>query len=214
MAWAVENGLSPHGGLFKLPSYKRSFGVSNDVVAGDTLIPFAYHCFRSPSEWHAAFLRQEMRYIDEVTGHWQLLKRSFIKGVAPQHKSYLQDVMDPAGDRSYQVTFVMKSEAEGAAVTKCLRDRNLIEHGEAAWKSDYIPLMASFVQKASYHKSGFPWMTEEDQRPLRYDDYNISNAIMHGSVQIPISWYYTKSMMQYAAGVANACIGSALGRER
>merc|ERR1739841_498511 len=58
MGWAIENGLAHFGGQSKLPSFRRSFGTEDGQP--EHAVPFAGHCMRSPSEWHAAFLRQEL----------------------------------------------------------------------------------------------------------------------------------------------------------
>lgn len=71
------------------------------------------------------------------------------------------------------------------------------------WPMHYLPHVESLMNKVSYHASGFPWMTEEDQKPFNYGDYNKSHRIMRRSLNIDVSWYFSKQMMVWYAKKVN-----------
>jgi hypothetical protein len=60
------------------------------------------------------------------------------------------------------------------------------------------------MEKVSFHASGFPWMTKEEQEPLKYTDFNRGTAIMNRTLRIPLSYYYSKQMVIWIATMVNS----------
>lgn len=200
--WALENGLASWGGLSMLPSYKRSF--QNSQVAANPETPFGGHCFRAPSEWHAAFLSNELSQVDATTARLQELKGVFLESLHPRARQYLQHVQDQRGDRSYTITMIMKTEVEANALIDYLRGHGV--NVDMSWSSHFLPHVNTLMKKVSFHASGFPWITEEDKVPLQLSDYNRSSDIMKRSTTIMIGYYMSKGMMRYIADIVSSAL--------
>lgn len=201
LAWAVENGVAAWGGLSLIPSYKRSFkdkAVGNQV----TELPFFSNCFRSPSEWHASFLRHELTQLPESAAWLVELKQAFVNRIDPRFRGVLQKVQDPNGDRSYTVTLLLWSQDHVEGLSGYLESQG-VTADTTFWKGHYLPHVNSLMQKVSFHSSGFPWTREEDKTPMELAQFEVSNAIMWRTLTIPLSWYFTKGMMEFAADKVN-----------
>jgi len=200
MGWAIENGLAPHGGLQKLPSFKRSSLKDDWQLELDTVAPFSGHCFRSPSEWHAAFLRSELQNLPAQTAKLVELKMAFMLRLKPEHQRLLQRVADPLGDRSYTIALILRHAAHPHQLSWMLREFHGISTDPGRyWKVHYLPNVEGLLKKVSFHPSGFPWLTKEEQQPIPYSTYDVSTDILNRTILIQVSWYYSRQMMTWAA---------------
>jgi len=206
MVWAVENGIAGWNGLSRLPSFKRSFKKSNtsSSLSSSSEVPFAGHCYRSPSEWHASFLRHELTQVPHLTRRLQELKKAFIGRLHARYHGVLQRVQDIDGDRSYTITLLLWSADHVQILKDYLLSEGVMGVDTTFWPTHYLPHASALMNKVSFHPSGFPWMTEEDKRPLELSQFDKSNSIMRRILTIKVGYYLTKGMMEFAADLVNA----------
>lgn len=194
--WCAENGLAVWGGKENLPSYKRSFGSTSEKKE---VTPYATFCMRSPSEWHAAYGRSELTYLASTIKTLVELKMTFKQALKPQYQKLLQREVDPKGDFGYTVYLILPKEEHVGLLTDYLSKSGCKCHPGWAAKQHYLPNLPYLLNKVSYHHSGFPWVTKEDQKPIPYETYNKSHRIIDRVFQMRLSYYYTKPMMKWIA---------------
>mmetsp|Transcript_126609 Transcript_126609/g.358083 ORF Transcript_126609/g.358083 Transcript_126609/m.358083 type:complete len:483 (+) Transcript_126609:63-1511(+) len=211
MGFAIENGYAAWGGMRNLPSYKRSFGTSGQKPAASSA-PFAGHCFRAPSEWHAAYARSELQFNPKKVARILRLKQRFREHFG--HGDFIAWGEDQHGVASASLKILFPEEHAHLrdpalhALEDQLRkkdDTKKTARAEAmyrneAWHMSYLPNVTSLVEKASFHSSGFPWTSEADKAPLNREDYRASEAILGRVINHPLSWHYPESMMTELAG--------------
>lgn len=208
MGWAIENGLGAWGSVENLPSYKRSFGGEQKPkpVGPDGLLefekspPFAGNCFRSPSEWAAEFVRNEFLFNGQINAKLINLKNAFSATIKPQYQALLQWDADASGVGLDAVALILKKEAHVKLLQEYLNKNKVILSDSDSWQEQYLPNVPSLMKKISFHSSGYPWVTDEEKKPLKYEDYVASHSILKRTLRILLSIHYTESMMR-AVGV-------------
>eukprot|EP00747_Dinoflagellata_sp_TGD_P030089 gnl/TRDRNA2_/TRDRNA2_134391_c0_seq2.p1 gnl/TRDRNA2_/TRDRNA2_134391_c0~~gnl/TRDRNA2_/TRDRNA2_134391_c0_seq2.p1 ORF type:complete len:390 (-),score=71.57 gnl/TRDRNA2_/TRDRNA2_134391_c0_seq2:21-1145(-) len=209
--WAVDHGLAAWGGLGNLPSYKRSFGAAetqshpSGIAGGNAdVIPWGMGNFRAPSEWHAAFARAELKLLSSKTQKLVGLKMAFRDALKPEYRYMLQRQADPGGDKGINIVLIFPVDGLIFQIFQHLERFGIFaDPGYGFFPQHYLPYVKSLMNKVSFHPSGFPWVTEEDRRPLNVSDYNVSTTILQRSLQIQVSWHYTKPMMAHMAKKIN-----------
>lgn len=111
-------------------------------------------------------------------------------------------MQDVDGDRSYTITLLLWSNDHVQALQQHLESHGVTSDSKF-WINHYLPHVNALMKKVSYHPSGFPWVREEDKKPLELSQFERSNSIMNRTLTLPVSWYFTRGMMEFAADKVN-----------
>merc|ERR1711972_509459 len=100
---------------------------------------------------------------------------------------------DPQGTLSYEILFILPHESQSLVVSDSLRYyAGIPTDVNDFWARHYPPHVKALMDKISWHKSGFPWMTEEQQTPDDPGRYNASAELLRRTVMLHLGYYLTR----------------------
>lgn len=181
-------------------------GLSDGSAEHWHSMPLEGQYLQAQSNWHAAFLRSQLRYIAAESEVRRSLMMVFRNRLKPEYRDrYWAKVSDPEGARGEQIVLLMGCKYMVDRFLSAQKDMGLVGFaGNHHWRKFYLPHIESMMKKVHFSKSSSaPYITEEQKAPLSPMLYNRSRHILERTLGIAVSYYSTAPILEYAADTMN-----------